>query len=36
MPGHCQEANVALYHRKIVSRCGLGSSVLEQDPVAGI
>lgn len=36
MPGHCQEGNVELDHREIVSRFGLGSSGFEYDPVAGI
>lgn len=36
MPGHCQEGNVELDDRELVSRYGLGSSGLEYDPVAGI
>jgi len=36
MPGHCQEDNVELYHREIVSSFGLGSSGFEYDPLAGI
>jgi len=36
MPGHCQEGNIELDHRELVSKYGLGSSGLKYDPVAGI